>query len=331
MVKNPLSKTLFILLSIFLTLFLITGCNSPSNQNAVPGQNNQVNTPGETGEGESLQTKYPLVYTDDTDVETTLNAEPLRIVSLAPPSTEILSAFGLDDRLVGLTAYDTYPVGIQEKAELVFEDSLNPNIEQLLQLNPDLVVTAMHDESFVKSLRDLGIAVVHLNPQSLASTYEAIEKFGVITNTQEKAQEIVQGLKGKEKAIADKVNSIPESERVTVWMEVDPGLYTAGGGTFLDELITKAGGKNIAGDVEGWAQFSEEQILAKNPQIIIGTYSYYVSDIKESIQSRPGWQNIDGVKNGRIYDVDSDMVTRSGPRIVDGLEEIAQCLYPELF
>lgn len=329
MLKKSITKTVFIL-TIFLTLFLVAGCNS-SGQNDVSGDNNQIETQGNAEES-SLQTKYPLVYTDDSGVETTLEKEPQRIVCLAPPSTEILSALGLDDRLVGLTAYDTYPEGIQKKAELVFEDSLNPNIEQLLQLNPDLIVTSMHAPDLVKSLRDLGLAVVHLNPQSLDTTYETIEKLGVITNTQEKAQEIVQGLKAKEKAIADKVNSIPEEERVTVWLEVDPALYTAGGGTFLDELITKAGGKNIAGDVEGWTQFNEEQIITKNPQVILGSYSYYLTEnIKSNVQARPGWENIDAVKNNRIYDVDSDRVTRSGPRIVDGLEEIAQCLYPDLF
>ena len=330
MLKKTLSKTT-LLLTFFLTLFLVAGCTS-SSQNDVSGHNNQGETQEEKIEQNSLQTKYPLVYTDDSAVETTLEKEPQRIVCLAPPSTEILSALGLDDRLVGLTAYDTYPEGIQEKAELVFEDSLNPNIEQLLQLNPDLIVTSMHDPDLVKSLRDLGLAVAHLNPQSLETTYETIEKLGVITNTQGKAQEIVQGLKDKEKAIADKVNSIPEEERVTVWLEVDPALYTAGGGTFLDELITKAGGKNIAGDVEGWTQFNEEQIIAKNPQVILGSYSYYLTEnIKSNVQARPGWENIDAVKNNRIYDVDSDRVTRSGPRIVDGLEEIAQCLYPDLF
>lgn len=309
---------------LVLTLFLITGCNTTSNQNSTPPQSS-------SGQPDAEQTSYPLTYTDDSGVETTLESEPQRIISLAPASTEILSALGLDPKLVAVTIYDNYPVGIQEKVEYVFEDSLNPNVEQLLQLNPDLVVMGMHDEKLISSIRSLNIPVVQLNPQSIDSTYQAIEKLGYITNTQEQANNTIQGMKEKEQAIADKVKTIKEADQVNVWIEVDPGLFTAGGGTFINELLVKAGGLNIAGDVEGWTQYSEEQVIAKNPQVILETYSYYVDNVKETILARPAWQDLDAIKKSRVYTLDSDMVTRPGPRIVDGLESIAKVLYPDLF
>lgn len=310
--------------ALILTLILLTGCNTASNQNPIPSESS-------SGKDGAQQTSYPLTYTDDSGVETTLESEPQRIICLSPASTEILSALSLDSKLVAVTVYDNYPVGIQEKVEYVFEDSLNPNVEQLLQLNPDLVVMGMHDEKLISSIRSLDIPVVQLNPQSIESTYQAIEKLGYITNTQKQARNTVQGMKEKEQAIADKVKTIKETERVKVWIEVDPGLFTAGSETFLNELMVKAGGVNLASDVEGWAQYSEEQVIAKNPQVILETYSYYVDNVKETILARPAWQDIDAIKNSRVYTLDSDMVTRPGPRIMAGLESIAKVLYPDLF
>lgn len=313
-----------LLITLWMTLVLLSGCNSSTQQGTAPPE-------APSGQDTIQVTSYPLTYTDDTGVATTLEKEPQRIICLAPPSTEILSALSLDPKLIGLTVYDNYPVGIQKNAEYIFEDSLSPNMEQLIQLKPDLVVTGMHTDSFINSLRNLGIPVVHLNPQSLEGTYQTIEKLGYITNTQEQAQAVLQGMKAKEQAIADKVKAIKDSERVRVWIEVDPGLFTAGAGTFLNELITKAGGINIASDVQNWAQYSEEQVIEKNPQVILSTYSYYMDNVKATIAGRPAWQVIDAVSNDRIYDLDSDMVTRSGPRIVDGLESIAKALYPDHF
>jgi len=320
--KKRTIPTLLMVLSLL--VLVISGCTSTDKQPQSP--QDSATQPEAT-----LSTTYPLTYTDDTGVETTLAKEPQRIVCLAPPATEILCALGLEDRLVGLTAYDTYPVGITEKAEYVFSDSLNPDMEQLINLNPDLVVTSMHAEDFIQNLRNLGIAVLQLNPESIEGTYETIKKFGLITNRQEQAQKIVQDMQAKEQAIEEKVKTIKDSDRVRVWLEVDPALYTTGEGTFLHELLTKAGGINIADDVKFWAKYNEEQIIAKNPQVILITYSYYVDNAVEGVLARPAWQNIDAVANKRVYSVDSDMTTRFGPRVIDGLEIIAKALYPDLF
>ncbi|MGE4273514.1 MAG: helical backbone metal receptor [Desulfitobacterium sp.] len=319
--KKALSLLAFIALSI--SFLIISGCQSDAKTSRTPQST--------AGQEMAQQTSYPLKYTDDSAAESTLITEPQRIVSLAPASTEILCALGLESKLAAVTAYDTYPVGIQDKVEFVFVDSLNPNMEQILQLNPDLVVMGMHDEKLVSAIRNMNLPVVQLNPQSIAATYQAIEKLGYLTNTQEQAIKIIQEMKEKERNIADKISSLKDSERVNVWIEVDPGLFTAGEGTFLNELIVKAGGINIANDVKDWAQYSEEQIIAKNPQVILETYSYYMDNVKDTILARPAWQSIDAIKNAKVFTLDSDMVTRPGPRIIDGLASIAQTLYPELF
>lgn len=307
---------------LIFSLILVSGCSAAQT----PQQ--ALKTPEQKT---SLQSSYPLVFKDDAGVETTLPSKPQRIVSFVPASTETLLALGLEGKVIAVTKYDNYPEGIQKKVEYIFEDSLHPNVEQILKLNPDLIVLGMQDDKTVSSIRNLKIPVVQMNPQSLEATYQAIEKFGLITDTQEQAKKIVDRMKLKEKAIADKVNSISTADRVKVWLEVDPDLFTAGDGTFLNELLAKSGGVNIATEVKDWGQYSAEKIIAKNPQVILDTYSYYLPNVKDTILVRPAWQSIDAVKNKKVFDLDSDMVTRPGPRIIDGLESIAKALYPELF
>lgn len=311
-----------IVFSLIFSLIFVSGCSTTQTPQQ-PSKSPEQKT--------SLQTIYPLVFKDDARVETTLQSKPQRIVSFVPASTETLFALGLEGKVIAVTKYDDYPQGIQQKVEYIFDDSLHPNVEQILKLNPDLIVLGMQDEKTVSSIRNLKIPVVQVNPQSLEATYKTIEKFGQITDTQEQAKKIVDGMKLKEKTISDKVATIKATDRAKVWIEVDPDLFTAGEGTFLNELLTKAGGINIASDVKDWAQYSAEKVIAKNPQVILDTYSYYLPNVKDTILVRPAWQTIEAVKNKKVYDLDSDMVTRPGPRIVDGLESIAKVIYPELF
>ncbi|HVJ50041.1 ABC transporter substrate-binding protein [Desulfitobacterium sp.] len=319
--RNTVS--LFTLITV-LILSLLTGCGTtPAN----PPANMDKAQSSET----AVHTTYPFKITDDFKAEVTIPAEPKRIVSLVPASTETLYALGLGDNVVGVTKYDDYPKEALQKAEYVFEDSLKPNTEQILKLNPDLIIVGLQDEKTITAIRNLKIPVVQFNPQTLNSTYDTLLKFGQITNKQAEAQKLVNAMQQKEKSIEQKVAGIKDADRLKVWIEVDPNLFTAGEGTFLNELLLKAGGKNIASDVKDWAQYSTEQVIAKNPQVIFDTYSYYLPNVKETIFARPSWQNLDAIKNKRVVDLDSDMVTRPGPRIVDGMESIAKALYPDVF
>lgn len=138
-------------------------------------------------------------------------------------------------------------------------------------------------------------------------------------------------MKQKQGEIVNKLAGIKPADKVRVWVEVAPDLFTAGKDTFMNELITKVGGINIVDDASGWPQYSAEKVLAKNPQVVLTTYGYYVKDPVGSVLGRTGWQNVDAVKNKRVVDLDSNIVTRPGPRIIDGMELIAKALYPELF
>lgn len=317
-----LTKKILTLIALVLTFTLLAGCGS-----ATPEENKP------TGVTPTTQTTYPLTLNDDSGSSVTLAEQPKRIISLVPSATETLFALGLGDNVVALTKWDNYPVGVQKEVEYVFEDSIRPNSEQILGLAPDLIVMGLmgNDQKDIEAIRNLKIPVVTINPQTLVETYQTIEMFGKLTDTQEQAHKIVSGMKEKEQDIVGKIKTIQESNRLKVWIEVDENLYTAGEGTFLNELITIAGGNNIAADVKGWGQYNSEQVVAKDPQVIFSTYGYYIPQAVENILTRNGWQNVEAVKNKRVLELDNDLVSRTGPRIVDGLESIAKALYPALF
>ena len=320
MLKKRILSLIILVLSLTL---LTTGCGSTT-----PESNKKSSVTSTT------QTTYPLTLKDDSGVSVTLAAQPKRIVSLVPSATETLFALGLEGKVVAVTKWDNYPKDVQKKVEYIFAESLYPNAEQILKLNPDLIILGKMGKDDNKSndaIRNLKIPVVVVNPQSLEATYHSIENFGRLTNTQEQANKLVSGMKEKEQSIAKKVGTIKDSDRLKVWTEVSETLYTPGEGTFLDELMTKAGGLNIARDVKGWAMYNSEQVITKNPQVIFETYSYYQKDAVSNILARKGWQNVDAVKNKRVIELDNDLVVRTGPRIVDGLESIAKALYPDLF
>ncbi|HWJ03752.1 MAG TPA: ABC transporter substrate-binding protein [Verrucomicrobiae bacterium] len=312
-------KSLAWVITAFLAVGLLAGCGT-SNQNAAKNEANK-----------SVQSAYPMTIKDDTQTDVTISAQPKRIVSLVPSSTETLFALGLEGKVVAVTKWDDYPVDVQKKVEYVFADSLNPNTEQILKLNPDLIILGALNAKTVETIRNLKIPVVVLKPENLQSTYKSIETLGQLTGTADEAKKIVTEMQNKEKNIAQKVGQVKEADRLRVWTEVDANLFTPGDGTFLNELITKAGGTNIASDVKGWAQYNSEKVIAKNPQVIFETYSYYDKDAKKNILARQGWQSLDAVKNQRVVELNSNLVTRPGPRIVDGLESIAKALYPDLF
>ncbi|EHQ88589.1 ABC transporter substrate-binding protein [Desulfosporosinus youngiae] len=312
------------LLILIVALTLLAGCGSTT-----PKSNPQAEVP----KAQTTQTTYPLTLKDDSGASVTIASQPKRIVSLVPATTETLFALGLEENVLAVTKWDDYPADVQKKVEYVFQDGVNPNLEQILALNPDLVVMGIMgtNPKTVESIRNLNIPIFVVDPQTIEATYLSIETFGQLTDTQEQAKQLVSGMKEKQQSIAKKVASIETSDRLRVWTEVDENLFTPGQGTFLNELLTKAGGINIADDVQGWGQYNSEQVISKNPQVIFETYDYYQKDAIATILARNGWQTIDAVKNKRVIGLDNNLVSRPGPRIVDGLESISKALYPDLY
>ncbi|HJQ13824.1 MAG TPA: ABC transporter substrate-binding protein [Anaerolineales bacterium] len=281
----------------------------------------------------ATQAPADLAFTDGLGREVTLDGFPQRIVSLAPSNTETLFAIGAGDQVVGRDELSDFP----EEAKAVTDigstfDALNT--ELIVSLNPDLVLAAeINTPEQVKQLEDLGLTVYYLkNPTTLEEMYGNLELVAQMTGHQEEAATLVESLKARVAAVDEKI--APLSSRFSVFYELDatdPSKpYTAGKGTFITQLIDRAGGYNIAGDLEGYPQLSLEQVVAADPAfIILGNARYGITP--ESIAQRPGWENLSAVKNGQILPFNDDLVSRPGPRLVDALEELAKLLRPELF
>ncbi|CAG5085003.1 Uncharacterized ABC transporter substrate-binding lipoprotein yvrC [Thermobacillus xylanilyticus] len=270
------------------------------------------------------ETVYPLTVTDKTGTAITLERAPERVVMLGPSDTEIVFAIGAGSLAVGADEYSNYP---PEAAELPRVGDMNTNIEAVASLNPDLVLgSASMNAAAVDALRQLGITVYASDPQTLEETIAHIEQVGVLLNHQAGAEAVAAEMRAAIQYVADKVK---DAEPLSVYLEFSPG-WTVGSGTFLDELVKLAGGVNISADQSGWFEVDSEAVIQRNPEVIIYPEIEGV-DILGEILSRPGWDQIEAVKNDRVHAVTNDPLVRVGPRLTDGLKEIAAAIHPDLF
>lgn len=272
-----------------------------------------------------------MEITDDLDRTVVIEEAPQRIVSLAPSITEILFALDLGNKVVGVTDACDYPEEAQSKPSVggYFMTSLEAIVAQA----PDIVLADGHDP-VCSLLEGLGITMVVLQPEDFAGIFRDIEMVGEITGKDTEAETLVDGMRAHMAAICAKTASATETP--TVFYEIDASgtaltaPWTAGKGSFIDTMITLAGGENIVKEEQDWLQISLEYIVDCDPDmIILGDYPW-VSP--EDVMARPGaWQDLKAVKNGAVYPINVDLVSRPGPRIVDGLEEMAKIIHPELF
>jgi len=251
-----------------------------------------------------------------------------RIISLAPAVTEILFSLGLDDDIVGVTTFCDYPP--KAKAKEKVGSFSQPSIERIIFLKPDIVfATGLEQASVVDKLRKVGLRVYVSDPENFKELFRSISKIAELTNKEKEASLLISQIEARIRQISDKVKLIPQENRLSVFIEIgiDP-LMTAGKGSFVDELITLAGGINIAGDIpRSYSYFSSEQVLMRNPDCIILGYMDKEWD-KAEVKSRLGWESLTAVKNDRIYsDIDPNLFFRPGPRLVEGLEAIYEKLY----
>lgn len=275
----------------------------------------------------------PGTYTDDMGRPVSIEKAPERIVSHVPSITEILFALGLGDKVVGVSDFCDYPEEAKTKPSV--GNYFNPSIERIVALNPDLVLTDGHSEG-VKQLDSLGIAFLVIDPKDFDGIFRGIELIGQVTGAETRAKKLVDQMKAD---VARITNRVKGAQKVKAFYVIDAtGLninkpWTAGPGSFIDSLINMAGGENVAGKaVVPWPQFSIEQLVHADPEVIILPAKHGTAfTAPEVLQGHPAWRQITAVKQGRIRTIDSDLVDRNGPRIVQGLEEIAKILHPELF
>jgi iron complex transport system substrate-binding protein len=273
-----------------------------------------------------------LSFTDGLGREITLAETPQRIVSLAPSNTEILFAVGAGSQVVGRDEFSDYPAEA-ESIEVIGGSFGEYNVEAIVALEPDLVLAAeINPPELVQQLEDLGLTVYYLsNPTTLEGMYTNLEIVASLTGHD--VTELVDSLKARVAAIDEKIMIL--SSRINVFYEIDATdptkPWTYGPGTFGDLLISRAGGYNIGGNAENdpYPQLSLEQIVASNPSVIIlGDAMWGVTP--ESVVERPGWESIEAVKSNNIFPIDDNLISRPGPRLVDGLEQIAKLLRPGL-
>jgi iron complex transport system substrate-binding protein len=273
----------------------------------------------------------PLVLTDDAGREVTIDAEPQRIVSLAPSNTEIVCALDACDRLVGVTDFDDYPAEVAEVDKVVTVAQVD--VEAVVAAEPDLVLAAGNEltpTSVIDQLTDLGLAVMVLYPESLDEVTTDIELVGSALGRDEAAQALVSQMEGR---VADVEEAVAGLERPRTFYEVsvfEGTIYTAGEGSFLASLIETAGGEPITGDALS-TSIELEDLVAADPQLILlGDATYDETITAESVAARPGWATMTAVRDGSIEPVTDDVViTRPGPRIVDGLEALARAIHPD--
>ena len=273
---------------------------------------------------------FPMEFIDGIGNTITINAKPERIISLAPSHTEILYALGLGDKVVGVTQFCDYPEEVKNKP--IIGDSFSINLEKIVSLEPDLVIEywGMNDE-LKKQLENAGIALVTFSPESISQIQDTIIKIGVATGTSEKAEEIVLSIKNKQIEITNKVKDAPPV-KVFYEIEYSSALWTAGKGSFIDEIITLGGGQNVAADAVGaYAQYSVEALLEKDPQVYVtNTFNMGLQNYND-IKDRPGFNGITAVREGRIEILDGNILSRPSHRVVEALELMAKAIHPELF
>ena len=266
--------------------------------------------------------------TDDAGRRVSLPARVSRVISLAPNLTEIVFAVGAGDRLVGRTSYCDYPP--QAKAVAEVGDTLHPSLERVISLQPQLVLisTASQLEVFTQQLQSQNIAVFVTDPHDLDGVFRSIQQVGEILGQQQQATLLVEKLRDRTKAVEDAVKQ-KAPVRVFYQLSSEP-LYTAGHDAFVTDLMRRAGATSVTADVPGaWPKYSAESALAAKPAAIIlptgGSMGAGNSTVAEALRQSPA------VVDGRVYKINDDHLVRPGPRAVDGLEEMARALHPDVF
>ncbi|MBQ2867967.1 MAG: ABC transporter substrate-binding protein [Firmicutes bacterium] len=303
------------LLTLVLVAGVLCGCGGDPEQSV-----------GDPTGGEAA-----IVVTDQKDRVIELDAPATRVIALTASDCEIIYALGAEDTLVGRGEYCTYPAEVAQ-VEMVASGS-ETNLEQIISLAPQVVLMNEMDqtEEQVNALENAGIRVVVNDANNIEETYESIEIIGAIVGKDAEAKAMVDGMKS---AFGEMEANKEAGEGKTVYFEISPleyGLWTAGTGTFMDEVANMMGLTNIFGDVKGWVQVSEEQVLQRNPDYIVTVAMYFGEGMTpvEEILSRTGWSNVAAIKNNAILNLQNDELSRPGPRLVDGAQLLFEMITEE--
>ena len=318
-------KTIIYVAAVLIIVLVISGAFIYVNSNA--------NQPA---------TQKNITVTDDEGYVTNLTSVPQRIVSLAPSNTQIVFAVGVGNKVVGVTDYDHYPYNFTAWIAAGNMTSVGgfstPNKEAITSLRPDLILATPINDPDVVTLRGLGDKVLVLNPNDVNGVLQDISMVGKAVGAEQNATALINTLNDKINAITAKIAAANETKPLVYYEVWTPPLMSAGSTSFINDVISKAGGINIfENETQQYPTVSSETIVQKNPTVILlptdmanpGEAPFYGS--VDQVKARSGWNVISAVKNNRIVVVDGDLFAEAGPRIADQIAAAAKAFYPDLF
>ncbi|HSW58961.1 MAG TPA: helical backbone metal receptor [Dehalococcoidales bacterium] len=332
--------TIFTLTLISILIF--SGCQTAAPAStapvapvtAPPATTPAVTTPPITTPAAPVSTnpsiQFPLTLKDDAGRSVTLNAVPQRIVSLSPSNTEMVFALGLGDRLVGVTKFCNYPEAAKTKEVLGgFSDV---NTEKVIAAQPDLILaSSLHVAKVVPALEQLNIPVFVIKAGTIDAILDRINQLGNMTGRARESQKLTADLRERVEAVSNKIGSSKGVKPRILYVTWHDPIWTSGDDTIIGELIARTGGTNIASELKGYATITLETVVDRNPQIIIVMSSMGDNSSLDYINTEPRLQVTEAHKNKQVHLIDADIFGRTTPRIVDGLEQLAKIVQPELF
>ncbi len=277
----------------------------------------------------------PIILTDGLGNTIELSGPAQRIVSLAPSNTEILFAIGAGAQVVGRDSFSDYPEAAFDAAD-IGGGFAELDTETILSLEPDLVLAAdITAPEQIQALTDVDLTVFALtNPVELSGMFDNLRTVAILTGHEAETEELIVSLEERVTAVSDKIATVEEKPLVFYEIDgTDPNApWTTGTGTFVDTLINMAGGENVAAVLEGsWIQISIEELIVQDPELILLGDALWGGVTPEAGAVREGWDGLTAVNTNNVFPFDDNLVSRPGPRLVDGLEAMAQFLHPELF
>jgi len=310
--RFPLLGTL-LALSIALTLAL-AACGEEERPAAGPGSAPPA-------------ADFPVTVTRSDGRELTITEAPQRIASLSPAATEVLYAVGAGPQIVATDLYSDYPAEAENTTKL---DAFQPNLEAIAGVEADLIIIASNQDNIVEALDRLGETVLFLEvPDTIDGVMGQVWLLARVSGHAEEGRRLAQEMKDRMRAVVDKLADVEEGPRV--YHELDNTFFTVAPNSFVGDFYNLLKARNIAeGAPTAYPQLTQEEILDRDPEVII-LADADAGESPQTVKARPGWGVISAVKNDRIYVVDPDIVSRPGPRVVEGLEQLARFLYPEKF
>lgn len=272
----------------------------------------------------------PYTVVDDRGVEVTFDEVPETIISLQPSNTEILFELGVGEQIIGATDFDTYPEAAQEIERVSTSTVLNA--ERIVELDPDIVIAyTIGEEAQIAQLEDAGLKVfVIASAATFDDVYSDIIQLSEVMRVEDKGEKVVADIKTQIEKVQEKTAKIDTKKKAYYEVSPAPDLWTTGSSTFQQEIMDHANVENIFADQTSWISVTEEDVITRNPEIII-TPATYMENAVEEILGRTGWDKIQAVTDEAVYLVDGDIMSRPGPRIGEAVEIMAKSVYPELF